>query len=303
MEKRFFRHSALLGLALLAVVEPAQAAEVRGFGINRYEPSEAGSRFFGLESLDHEGKRRLVLRLTGDHVREPQWLYATDGSHRALVDYQFAIHANAALVFADDYRLAVSLPLYLLQSGSTIERFDGTYVGPDSAGIGDVRVALDARLLGEPNGPLRLGLGFRFWAPTGSAEDYTGDGEYKLEPRIDVAGSVSSIEYAARVGYLHRGRRQSFALTPIGDELTFGAGIGLRFLDDALILGPELQTSWALSDTGEIPDETRVLGALLIGGHYRLGNWELGLAAGPGLSHVAGTPRVRALASVQWAPR
>ncbi len=293
----------MLVLSFSALATPALSAEIRGYGINRFEPSEAGSRFFGLESLDHAGELRPAFRLTDDYAHQPQWLYATDGSHRALVSYQFAVHADAALVMADQFRFAVSMPFYLFQSGGRIERFDGEYVGPDVASVGDLRLGIDARFVGEPNDPLRLGIGFRFWAPTGSPEDYTGDGEYKLEPRIDIAGSVSLLEYSARVGYLHRGRRQSFALTPIGDELTFGAGGGLRFFDDAFLVGTELQSSWALSDTGEIPDESRIFGALLIGARYRYRAWEFALGGGPGLSHAAGTPKFRALSSVQWAPR
>lgn len=303
MAKRLFRQCALLVLSFAAVAKPALSAEVRGYGINRFEPSEAGSRFFGLESLDYDGELRPAFRLTGDYSHEPQWLYATDGSHRALVSHQLALHANAALVVADRFRFAAGMPFYLSQAGSRIERFDGEYAGPDSANVGDLRLGVDARLVGEPSEPLRLGLGFRFWAPTGSAEDYTGDGEYKLEPRIDIAGSVSLLEYSARLGYLHRGRRQSFVLTPIGDELSFGAGGGVRFLDDALLVGAELQSSWALSDTGDIPDESRVFGALLFGSRYRFRDWEVALGAGPGLSHTAGTPKFRALGSVQWAPK
>src|SRR5690606_29897444 len=152
----------------------------------------------------------------------------TDGSHRALVEHQFAIHASSALVLADGIRLAASIPFYVSQGGSRVERFDGEYIGPDNADLGDLRLGLDARFLGKRDDMLRMAIGFRFWAPTGSAKNYTGDGDYKLEPRIDVAGTVRFVEWAARIGYLHRGLRRSFVLTPIGDEVTFGIGGGVR---------------------------------------------------------------------------
>lgn len=303
MAKQVLWRSALLVLSFATFAAPVLSAEVRGFGINRFEPSEAGSRFFGLESLDHEKGLRPTLRLAGDYSHEPQWLYATDGSHRALVEHQFAIHAGASLVVANGIRISTSIPFYISQSGSTIERFDGEYTGPDDAGLGDLRLGLDARFLGKSAAGLRMAIGFRFWAPTGSSRKYTGDGDYKLEPRIDVAGNVSFVEYAARIGFLHRGLRRSFVRTPVGDELTFGLGGGVRLLDGALFVGPELQGAWAVSDTGDIPDESRVFGALLIGARYRLDDWDFGLGAGPGLSHAAGTPKFRALASVQWTPK
>lgn len=293
-----------LPLATLAFSSlPAEAAEVRGYGINRFEPSEPDSHWFSLESLDFHGKLRPAAKLVFDWNHKPQQAFSTEGRHDAIVEDQLALHLGASLTFAERYRLGASLPFYALQAGHTVERFDGTYVGPNEAAFGDLRLGADARLVGEALGPLRVGIGFRFWLPTGSSEKYTGDGKYKLEPRANIAGEVGFVEYAASVGYLHRGRHQSFVLTPIGDEIHIGLGAGIRLLDGSLFVGPELQSGIAISDTGEIYEESNVLGSLLFGGQYRMKDFFLGLAAGPGLSNAAGTPRFRALASVSWAPR
>lgn len=305
MTKSSFQRSALL-LVSLAVgafsARTAEAAEVRGFGIDRFEPSEAGSRWFTLDSLDYEGNLRPAVRLVGDWNHEPQRLYGIDGGHHALVSHQLSLHLGASLTFLDRFRLGVSMPFYASQKGETIERFDGTYVGPNGAAFGDLRVGAEARFFGEPKGPLRLGAGLRFWAPTGSPEKYTGDGKYKLEPHVDVAGGVAMVEYAAKVGYLRRGRHQSFVLTPIGDEVSFALSAGVRLLDDRLLLGAELDGAIAVSDTGDIPDESTVFASVLLGARYSIADFRFGLGAGPGLSHAAGTPRFRGLASVEWLP-
>lgn len=279
-------------------------AEARGFGINRFEPAAPDSRWFSLESIDYAGALRPAGEIVGDYDHKPQQAYAKSGAHQAIVDYQLALHAGASLTIRDRYRLSANLPVYVSQSGKTVERFDATYAGPNQAGVGDLRLGADARFLGKPTSPLRLGLGFRFWIPTGSAEKFTGDGKYKLSPYVNAAFELGPLEYAANLGYLHRGRHQSFVLTPIGDEITFGAGVGVRMLEsDALFVGPELQGSYALSDTGEIPNESRLFAALLVGAKYRTGDVRMGLAGGPGLSHAAGTPQFRALASLAWVPR
>lgn len=305
MAKSSSQRSALLFASLVVAAltaTRAEAAEIRGFGIDRFEPSEAGSRWFTLDSLDYEGNLRPAVRLVGDWNHEPQKLYAIDGSHQALVSHQLSFHLGASLTFLDRFRVGVNVPFFASQKGETIERFDGTYVGPNEAAFGDVRVGAEARIVGEPRGPIRLGAGLRFWIPSGSPEKYTGDGKYKLEPHVDVAGEVTLFEYAAKIGYLRRGRHQSFVLTPIGDELSFALAAGVRLLDDALLLGAEFDGGWAISDTGEIRDESTVFSSLLLGGKYEIDDFRFGLGAGPGLSHAAGTPRFRGIASVEWLP-
>lgn len=304
MANQVFHCSAALVAFMTALAStPAMAGEVRGYGMNRFEPSSPSSRWFTLESLDDSGMLTPSAKIVGDFNHAPQKLYAIDGTHHTLVDHQLALHLGASLVWKERFRLGLSLPLYVSQKGETVERFDGTYVGPKGAGIGDLRIGAEARIVGDPSVPFRLGVAFRFWAPTGSPEKYTGDGKYKLEPRVDAAGELGLFEYAASVGYLRRGRHKTYVLTPIGDEISFGVAGGIRLLDDALLLGPELRAAVAVSDTGEIYEKNTLFASLLVGGHYRLSDLNFGLAAGPGLSHAAGTPKFRALASVEWAPR
>lgn len=305
MEFRKSWRSAILmakAFALAWAPLPAIAQEVRGFGIDRFEPSEAGSRWFSLDSLDFSGELRPAVEVAASFHHKPQQLYDVDGTHRALIDHQLALRLGASFVFLDRFRVGANLPFYPLQKGEDVDRFDGRYTAPNDAALGDLRLGADARIFGTPGGPLRLGAGLRFWLPIGSADQYTGDGKYKFEPHIDIAGTVPLIEYAGRLSYLHRGNHQSFALSPIGDELGFGLAAGFRLLDDALLLGPELSGAYALSDTGEIYEEARVFASLLVGAKYRLDAFRVGLAAGPGLSHAAGTSRFRAVASLEWLP-
>lgn len=305
MAKKVLRRVVFLSLSSMLLAfpaPPAEAAEVKGFGINRFEPSGPDSDWFTLESLDFQGKLSPAFKLVGDWNHKPQKAYSIEGGHHAIVDYQFALHPGASLTFANRFRVGASMPFYVLQAGNTVERFDGTYIGPSGAGVGDLRLGVDARVFGEPLDPLRLGVGFRFWLPTGSAENYTGDGKYKLEPRVNLAGEVGVFEYAASVSYLHRGRRQSYVLTPIGDEVRYALGIGLR-ITDAIFVGPELDGAFAISDTGDIYEETTVFGSFLIGGRYQMNDFRIGIAGGPGLSNAAGTPTFRGLVSASWMPR
>ena len=60
----------------------AQAQQAPGFAIDRFDPSERGSEWFALESLDLRGEARLAFGVVGDWGHKPLVLYAPDGSQR-----------------------------------------------------------------------------------------------------------------------------------------------------------------------------------------------------------------------------
>src|SRR5207244_8499094 len=94
-----------------------------------------------------------------------------------------------------------------------------------------------------------------------------------------------------------------FANSPVGTELVFGAAAGIRTADEKLVLGPELYGSTVVT-SGDAWFQRRTTPVeILLGGHYTVADdFRLGAAIGPGLTRGFGTPQLRILASLEWAP-
>ncbi|MEI8259209.1 MAG: OmpA family protein, partial [Deltaproteobacteria bacterium] len=88
--------------------------------------------------------------------------------------------------------------------------------------------------------------------------------------------------------------------TEIGNDLYLNAAVALLALEDRLAVGLELFGSTVLDRAFQ----WRYLNAeLLAGVHYTIADRLLvGVGAGPGLAQGAGTPDVRVLAQIGWAP-
>jgi outer membrane protein OmpA-like peptidoglycan-associated protein len=296
--------SSTLALGLVASSNAGAAGQtITGYGMNRYEPSERGSQWFSSESLDFDGKVQPAAGLVADWGYKPQQIRDTSNNLTPIVEDQLALHLGAALTVAGRVQIGFNLPVYAWNKGADVTRYDGDkYTNSAGAGVGDLRLGVQARLIGEPHDAFRLGIGLQFWAPTGKVDNFTGDGKIRLQPHVNIAGDIDIFTYSARAGFLYRGLSQSYVLTPIGNELTWGVSAGVKLLDGNLILGPELMGAIAVKDTGDIAGKNVFPGSLLIGGHYRAGDFVLGIGAGPGISHASGTAAFRTLASLEWAP-
>jgi outer membrane protein OmpA-like peptidoglycan-associated protein len=207
------------------------------------------------------------------------------------------------LVLWNTVRVGLNLPIALAQDG-TGGAVNGYQVGsPSKAGIGDLRLGADVRLLGTYGGPFTAAIGAQVFLPTGNRDQYDGDGSTRLLPRVSIAGDIGPFVYAAMVGMLVRTQSDSFAGNSAGSELALGASAGLRVLDRKLVVGPELYGNAIVTHSTEaLPKPDGPL-EVLFGGHYTAGDFRLGAGAGPGLTHGFGTPEVRVVGMFEWAPQ
>src|SRR4051794_19091565 len=121
-------------LFLATLAAPASAQEAPGFALNRFEPSERGSEWFALESLDLRGEGRLAFGVVGDWSHKPLVLYAPDGSEKNLiVSDQLFVHVGGGVIVANRFRFSVSLPIAAYQAGDRVTVGGTTYVPPASA--------------------------------------------------------------------------------------------------------------------------------------------------------------------------
>lgn len=264
-----FWAQALVGMTGL-VTTPALAQEAEGFALNRFEPSERGSEWFVTDSLDFRGHGRPAMGFVLDGAHRPLVFRDDDGSTTALVKRQISAHFGASIVFWERLRLGGSLPVLINQTGESAVINGVTFTEPQSSAAGDLRLTGDVRLLGDYGDAFSLAAGVRAWVPTGDRNAYTGDEALRLGGQVLGAGEIERWVYAARLGVTYRGLKESFADSPLGTDMSFALSAGRRFLDDALVVGPELFGSTVLVDGGFFAREATPLD-LILGGHYTAG--------------------------------
>ena len=300
-----------IALAVLAATASTLAATsvsaqtASGFSLDRFNPSERGSEWFALDSLDLRGHLRPAIGVVGELADSPLVLYNADGSVRSKpVQYQLVLHPGASLVLWDRLRVGFDLPIAAYESGNSGTVSGVNYPGVGSAGVGDLRLGADVRLLGEYGDVFRLAAGTQVFVPVGSQSGYLSDGSIRIViPRVQVAGDVSWFSYAANVGFNYRNDTSTFGGTPLGSEFVFGASAGAHLLDRKLLVGPELYGSTVVTN-GSAFAKTNTPLELLLGAHYLIGDSvRVGLGVAPGLTRGLGEPAVRYLASVEWAPQ
>ena len=303
--KARFAASGIVTLALLgAASRPAGAQQAnQGFQLEHFAPSERGSDWFASESLDLRGNMRPAAGLVFDWAHNPLVLASPDHDTKtALVADQVVLHAGASIVLIDRLRVAFDMPLAIYETGTSFTQSGTAFTSPDSFAAGDLRLGADVRLFGTYGDVLTVAAGLQLSLPTGSRSAYMSDGTVRLQPRVLAAGNVGPFAYAARLGFEIRPDDPNFATSQGGSALTFSAAAGIRILDNALTLGPEIfGTTIVTSSQGAFQSQNTPF-ELLLGGHYATHDFRFGLAAGPGLTRGFGSPAARMVASVEWAP-
>jgi OmpA-OmpF porin, OOP family len=301
LRSTYLRKLVLAGLpATLAAtsVTSAASAQSTGFTANRYEPAASGGDWLENDSLDMRGNARLGLGLALEYAKDNvDLLSPQDGSvQQRLVADQLYAHLGASLVLWDRLRLGLSLPLALYQFGYNQP---GSPTPPGTAAVGDLRGEADLRLYGQYRDPITVAAGVRVWAPTGRADEYTGDGVARGDLNVLIAGEYLDIAYAAHFGYEIRGLKTTFDRVSFGNELEGGLAIGARLADKKLLVGPEL-TFWTLASN---PFQAQTSPAeILLGAHWTEGNYKLNAGVGAGIDGAFGSPDFRAILGVDWIP-
>ncbi len=295
---------ALCALVIGSVVSTTATANAQGFAVNKFDPSERGSEWFVLDSLDLRGHGRPAIGLVGEWAYKPLVVYSQDGENEraALVEHQLITHLGGSIVLWDRLRASANLPLALYQTGETVTLRSGRRLDPPGSAFGDLRLAADVRLLGEYGSAFNSAIGLAMYLPTGSRADYTGDETVRLTPRAMVSGDIDMFTYAGRLGFNYRPHSVSFGdSNALGSEITMGASAGIRTLEKKLVVGPELYGSTITSSGSFFEKRTTPL-EWLIGAHYTFSDFRVGGGLGSGLTRGWGTPAFRALLSIEWVP-
>jgi OmpA-OmpF porin, OOP family len=290
------RRTALAVVAVLSFLPQRAAAE--GFALNKFDPAPAGDPFFGVQSAYVYKDTRPSFVIIGDYAHSPLVLRRRDGEEVGkLVSDQLLLHANASISVAGRVLFHADVPIAVVNEGAQ----QATLAAPTGAAFGDIRLGGRLRLLGEFRDPFGLAIATSVWLPSGSRDAYMGEGRARVLPSLIGAGRIADVIWSASIGFALRPERRVLD-TPSQNEATFGGGVGILTANDQVQIGPEIYGTTAVGNGRSMFGRSTTSGELLLGVKYRPGPWVVGVAAGPGLGVGLGTPDVRAVAMVGYAP-
>jgi len=287
-------------LSVLLVSQGVRAQTLEPFALDRFEPAPAGDRFFGVPGADPGGETTLRAMLLADYAYRPLVLYKNDGADSVgnVVQDQLFLHGGVSLGLFERLNLSLNVPVALVNSGDSPAAGGVATPSPSGAALGDLRVSARVRLVGRSQTGGEVDLGGSLWLPTGDSKSFAGDGSVRGMPELIVAGEAGMLAYAVHAGVGLRRSRQALE-SAVGNELSTGGAIGILLADRKLQLGPELYGTTTLKDAfGR--DSSNFEG--IVGARFRASDWVFGAGAGPGFTRGLGTPALRGVASVAYAP-
>jgi OmpA-OmpF porin, OOP family len=289
------------GVSLL--VTSSARAQSAGFALDQFNPSQRGSDWFVLDSLDIHGNFRPAVGVSSSWAYRPLVLTSPDGSYRMSVMTNQAItHVGGSLVMWSRVRFGLDIPVQIFGDGNNTTVDGVNYMGPAShSSLGDIRLNATVRVFGDRGGPLTGAFALTGYLPTGDSSSYAGDSGAGVAPSALLAGQSGIIAYAAQLGATVR-RRTDFADTSIGSDLFLSAAAGVRLARDRLLIGPELFGRSMLVGGAFLESRATPIEAML-GAHYAiLSDWRASAGIATGLNGGIGSPTVRGLIGLEWAP-
>ncbi|MDP3498854.1 MAG: OmpA family protein [Myxococcales bacterium] len=301
------RSPALLTTMVLLVSAAPALAQERGFRLHRYDGTSAGSWQFLVERPWYSGLRFGAVGVTADFSRNalvPR-LATGRGDVTPIIENALLGHVDLAGSLFDRVVLSGSLPITFLETGRTEAV---SQVGPlQGVGVGDPRVGAMVRVAGQADvDPFSLHLGADLWIPVGTASTHQGDTGFRLRPRVVMAGAFGVARWSFEGGFLFR-QYASYGPPGLGmtaaSEAQGGVALGVSLFNDSLFIGPESQ--FAMQVVGENALSLNGMNLEVLGGAHLLiaDTLLLGVAGGTAFLGASGTPDLRAIARLSWAPR
>jgi hypothetical protein len=222
--------------------------------------------------------------------------------HEAI-EYQVAADFLWSLGLFNFVQVGIGLPVILAQAGDGVQPTDSTRSVLASTAVRDLRLDIQARILGGgPRGTVGSGFGLGaalvLGLPTGDSENFAGDKNVVAEP-ILIADYVLDL-LSASVNFGARLRDSStFADYTLSHQLTWGAGLAVKLVDQRLRILGEYTGLYNVAGTSALEQELR-FGA----GYTFDDNRDLTILAGGGfgMGDKPGVPAFRVLLSFVYAP-
>jgi outer membrane protein OmpA-like peptidoglycan-associated protein len=283
-----------------ALLCPTAAGAQEAFSIQRFEPSFAGDKLFGVQSPYGAGEGTFLANVLLDYAHDPLVLRdaATGNTVGAIVSGQTFLHVHASYALLRALTFDLDLP-FGFQSGDQPAPSAGpAFASPTGAALSDVRLGARATVFGTEEDPFQLALGALVWLPTGSRAAFTSDGQARAEPLLIAGGTTRWFVWSANAGADLR-PHTSFDTIATGPAFRWGAGMGLLPGDGTFQIGPELFGSVPFTHLGKSTVDVEALA----GARMRFAKlFVAGIAAGGGFTAGAGTPDFRTVLSIGYEP-
>lgn len=292
---------------LVTLTGASRGQTTGGFSLDRFEPAPAGDVFFGVPSPDAPGHLTPRIHVMLDHAHRP--IHSAGDDPIDLVSSQTFLRLGASLPLWERVLLSIDAPLAVAQGGDDPRIPGVAFTELTAPELGDLRFGARLRVLGQDAGPLQLGLGGYLFVPTGSPAQYTGDAEARGAFHANLGGRLGTAQSSLGFLWSASGGVELGGGPNRPQQITFGAAAGVLLGGDLLQLGAEVYGAAPLGDelwlsSAPVQREEASLNAeLLLGAKLRvLGGLTFGAAVGPGLTNAIGTPSVRAVGLIGWAP-
>lgn len=297
--------SATATLGVLLLLSSTARAEGTGAALDQYEPTAPGDSFFAVPSPYTRG--HLVPRALAywDYASQPLKL-TQNGTSANVVGRQALLHLGASFTVQERLLIQLVLPVAVLQNGDSPTVSGAALTSPAKAEVGDLRVGLRVRIVGEDDDPFMLGVGMNLHLPTAPDGSLLGDGMLREAPQVLMGGRFhAGIDF---VWSAYAGAMIRASANPT--TITYGAGFAASLFQDTIQFGPEFfaatpvqDATLSLSEAVKIPANVATNAELLVGARVRvIRGLMVGWAAGPGLTRAVGTPELRFVGSIGWSP-
>lgn len=291
------------GFAALVAAAPAAAQSARqGFALERIHSPASVEDGLARDLPSTLGHLRLSTYALVLHSIAP--LVYRDAASGTDLGEVVATRTGAVLAVALGLgrwaEIAIQLPAIVAQSGDTLVVPTGDDLAvPTSFALGDPRVGGSYHLIGRPLRGPQLAISAFASIPLGDEEALAGDGALGGQARLSAAYAGRGLTASVGLGAALRPER-TFETATSGPEWLADAGLYVR-PHRRLVLSAEFLAATAIGSgafSGERSPLETILGLRFSPGR---GAW-LGVGGGAGLGSAPGSPDLRLLASVGYAP-
>jgi outer membrane protein OmpA-like peptidoglycan-associated protein len=292
------RRKSAASVALVLAIAVPGAAMAQGFDAEIFRPATSRTAFFSQPQAEVLDAGDFNVSATFNVASEPLVLRDPD-THEPIMDgvvvsSRSGAQLAAALGLLGSIELSAALPVLMSQSGNGALLSGAPDL--DGGALGDARFGLKARLLNGET--LSLGASLGASVPTGDEESFGGAESASGTARVLLSMRAGALTLGANAGYLIRKRSRVGDLV-VDDEIVAGAGASVAIMPRKLWALAEVYTNIARSARrGEsMPAET------VAGLRYAVaGPWMVQGAVGVGIGNGYGTPRMRGVLSLAYAP-
>jgi OmpA-OmpF porin, OOP family len=277
-------------------------ANERSFDVQLFHPPVGARGFLTIDSARVPMHKQLSISLVSTYQRGAFGV-AVDSDRPDLrnefdvVRNQWMTELTGAIGLMDRFEIGLALPITLNLSGRDFTNLGQPAGEISGAGIGDIRVEGKAELFrfgGGQEFTFALSPGVTF--PTGDGNKFLGDKTVTGRLRAITQLDLDQVRAAAMVGFLARGKSQTF-MAEVGSQFLYGIAAEYK-IDPQLAIVAEWfgrigSTKWVDVNPSEVDAGLRV------GLPYML---SVAFGGGLGLNQAIGAPKFRGFLALVWAP-